>query len=49
MQAYHVSATKEGFVAAHFAFHLAGLADYASGLAVQNIWRGDSSVTTFLS
>ena len=49
MQAYHVSATKEGFVAAHFAFHLAGVADYASGLAVQNKWRGDSSVTSFFS
>ena len=47
MQAYHVRSTKEGFVEAHFAFHLAGVADYALGLAVHDSWRGYSSVTSF--
>ena len=36
-----------GVVKAHFAFHLAGVADYALGPAVHNSWRGNSFVITF--
>ena len=47
MQAYHVRSTKEGFVEAHLAFHLAGVADYALGLAVQNSLGGTVSLPPF--
>ena len=47
MQADHVRSTKEGFVEAHFAFHLAGVADYALGFAVHNSWRGTVPLPLF--
>ena len=47
MRAFHFSDAKETFIPAHFAFRLAGVADYALGLAVDDSWRGNSFVTTF--
>ena len=47
MRAFHFSDAKETFIPAHFAFRLAGVADYALGLAVHDSWRGDSFVITF--
>ena len=47
MRAFHFSDAKETFIPAHFAFRLAGVADYALGLAVHDSWRGDSFVIPF--
>ena len=49
MRAFHFSDAKETFIPARFAFRLAGVADYALGLAVHDSWRGDSFVITFFS
>ena len=49
MRAFHFSDAKETFIPAHFAFRLAGVADYALGLAVHDSWKGNSFVITFLS
>ena len=44
MRVVHFSDAKETFIPAHFALRLAGVADYALGLAVHDSWGGTVSL-----